>query len=99
MLQQGKLSLQNKILCVSFGIFLILYYLVNAGQSDKATHKQQEPQSADTFIPAGHVLVPMTEDLAEGELGLTHAARACSGSPLLASHFGIPRRDFACVNL
>jgi len=57
MLQQ--MTLQNKILCVSFGIFLILYYFVNQNPSSPAVEKTEEAPSADTFIPPGHVLVPV----------------------------------------
>jgi len=57
MLQQ--MTLQNKILCVSFGIFLILYYFVNRDQSSPVSQKKEEPATADTYIPPGHVLVPV----------------------------------------
>lgn len=57
MLQQ--MSLQNKILCISFGIFLVLYYFVNDNQPAANPQKKEDQSSADTYIPPGHVLVPV----------------------------------------
>lgn len=57
MLQQ--MSLQNKILCVSFGVFLILYYLLNQNPSAPMKEKPEPPLTTDTYIPPGHVLVPI----------------------------------------
>ncbi|MCC2677546.1 MAG: hypothetical protein K0R29_122 [Pseudobdellovibrio sp.] len=61
MLQQ--MTLQNKILCASFGVFLILYYFVNqdhtSGDNPKKAEATAEAPSADTYIPPGHVLVPV----------------------------------------
>jgi len=63
MLQQ--MSLQNKILCVSFGVFLILYYLLNYNSAAPVKEKAEALQATDTYIPAGHVLVPIQVENSE----------------------------------
>lgn len=60
-----RMSPQNKILCLSFGIFLILFFLVNRSPSVPKTEKGEEAAAADTYIPPGHVLVPIQVENSE----------------------------------
>src|SRR4051794_25525844 len=54
-----QMSLQNKILCFSFAIFLTLYYIVNRSAAPAKEVKAEPAAEADTYIPSGHVLVPI----------------------------------------
>jgi hypothetical protein len=53
------MTLQNKILCATFAVFLILFYFINRQTAVEKKPEPQEPATADTFIPAGYVLVPI----------------------------------------
>jgi hypothetical protein len=59
MLNQFKISQQNKILCLSFACFLILYYFINKKSAEEKVKAKTEVTMPDTLIPAGHSLVPI----------------------------------------
>lgn len=69
-----RMSQQNKILCISFGVFLILYFFINK-KTEQAEKKPITPEvkSADTFIPAGFVLVPIQIDNGQNLTGFMDA--------------------------
>jgi hypothetical protein len=54
-----QMSLQNKILCISFGIFLVLYLYLNRNAGSEKQKSAGDPVAADTYIPPGQVLVPI----------------------------------------
>lgn len=59
MFQNLQLSLQNKILLVSFAIFIILYFILHAKNKEAPAATENKPLYADTLIPKGQVLVPI----------------------------------------
>lgn len=69
----AQMNLQNKILCASFGIFLILYYFLNDKPPVTKTTPPEEPVSADTYIPPGHVLVPIQIENSESLMAVMGA--------------------------
>ncbi len=58
MFQKLQISSQNKILVISFALFLIIYLTLNKKTSEKTT-TPPSPFYADTIIPKGFVLVPI----------------------------------------
>ena len=57
----SNLETQNKILILSFVIFLGLYLLLSYDKKTVKTSKEvtDKIETADTYIPAGHVLLPI----------------------------------------
>lgn len=56
------MNMQNKLLVISFSVFLILYLVLVKFNTNKPTVKNTEVLNADTYIPKGFVLVPITID-------------------------------------
>jgi hypothetical protein len=71
----SNLETQNKILIISFVVFLLLYLLLTYRQNPRET--AQDPaakiETADTYIPAGHVLVPIEIENVESVSGIIGA--------------------------
>lgn len=67
----SNLETQNKILIISFVIFLILYVLLTYRQKPLAVKETvSKLETADTYIPAGHVLVPIEIENVESVSGI-----------------------------
>lgn len=69
-----KLTSQNKILLISFVVFIFLYFILNsknreASKEELLTEKKR-PLYADTLIPKGQVLIPIELANAEAVAGL-----------------------------
>lgn len=61
MFSQIRLSSQNKILLISFTIFTVLYLVINfRNNNSKSQENEKKVISADTLIPRGQVLVPIS---------------------------------------
>ena len=58
----NKISQQNKILILSFLVFLGIYYFINKKSASIPVAEKKEVVVADTFIPRGYVLVPISID-------------------------------------
>ena len=71
----SKLETQNKILIISFVIFLGLYFLLTYRQKPQQESKiaNNKLETADTYIPAGHVLVPIEIENVESVSGIIGA--------------------------
>ena len=59
MFQNLRLTPQNKILFISFVIFITLYFILNAKNNKTPILAENIPLYADTLIPRGQVLVPI----------------------------------------
>lgn len=59
MFQGLNLNPQNKILLVSFVIFVLLYFILKAKNKEAPAASENKPLYADTLIPKGQVLVPI----------------------------------------
>ena len=59
MLQNLRLTNQNKILLISIIIFVLLYFILNAKNKAAPPLAEKKPLYADTLIPKGQVLVPL----------------------------------------
>lgn len=59
MLKNLQLTSQNKILIVSFSIFIILYFILSMKNKENPPVAKNYPVYADTLIPRGHVLIPI----------------------------------------
>lgn len=101
-----RMNQQNKILCISFGVFLILYFFINkkTTESEKksyvaATEANTNLNSADTFIPAGYVLVPIQIDNGQNVSGFIdafalvdlYASTSSGGNALIAEKIKLIR--------
>ena len=71
----SNLETQNKILLVSFVVFLGLYILLTYRQkpSEPAKETTTQVETADTYIPAGHVLVPIEIENVDSVSGIIGA--------------------------
>lgn len=59
MFQNIKINFQNKILLISFLIFVILYLIISMKNKSSSTESEKKPLYADTLIPKGYVLIPI----------------------------------------
>ena len=67
----SNLESQNKILIISFVVFLGLYILLTYRQNPKPIKEPiSKIETADTYIPAGHVLVPIEIENEESVSGI-----------------------------
>lgn len=67
----SNLEPQNKILLISFVVFLGLYVLLTFKQKPTAAKLPvSKLETADTYIPAGHVLVPIEIENVESVSGI-----------------------------
>lgn len=67
----SNLETQNKILLISFVVFLALYVLLTYRQKPRETKELVgKLETADTYIPAGHVLVPIEIENVESVSGI-----------------------------
>ena len=94
MLNRIKLSDQNKILALSFFAFLVLYFFISKKTAETPAKPQEDKSfSADTYIPAGQVLVPIQIDNSSALSGLVgsfavvdlYAEQEKGGNQLVAS--------------
>lgn len=59
MFQSLQLNPQNKILLISFIIFILLYLILKEKNKEPHVATENKPLYADTLIPKGQVLVPI----------------------------------------
>lgn len=59
MFQSLQLNPQNKILLISFIIFILLYLVLKEKNKEPPVVTENKPLYADTLIPKGQVLVPI----------------------------------------
>lgn len=65
-----KLTQQNKILSISFVLFLLLYVVIYTKNKSTVQKPDKKPLHADTLIPKGQVLVPVNLSNIESIAGL-----------------------------
>lgn len=65
-----KLTQQNKILLISFVVFLLLYVAIYTKNKSTVQKPDKKPLHADTLIPKGQVLVPVNLANIESIAGL-----------------------------
>ena len=64
------MNLQNKVLAISLGAFLVLYLILVKFKNVEKLPSKPELVSADTYIPKGFVLVPIAIDSSSQISGL-----------------------------
>ena len=70
MFQNLQLNPQNKILLISFVIFVLLFFILKAKNKEAPVESENKPLYADTLIPKGQVLVPIVLANIEALAGL-----------------------------